>query len=111
MTEPLTSKNLPFGVGDIITAYRKGYHKVTDIVPRYIKQEYPWLTLEGPGEEGSPLIVYQTIANDSGKRIKSTVTHNCDAHYCMKASEKIKLERKRLEETIQRLVELEKELS
>ncbi len=91
MNEQLTSKNLPFKIGDIITAYYKGYHKVLAIHPRYFgpSEGYSeeWLKQNNIkiGDEMSPLIEYQIVLDSNGKSIKSKITKKCDASYCQLA--------------------------
>lgn len=54
-------------IGDLVTAYRPGIHKIIDIKER---------------EEGTaPLIIYQTLINGSGNLEKSEKKHHCDAGF------------------------------
>ncbi len=65
-------------VGDIITAYQSGYHKVTDITPRYQKN----------GDVMIPLFTYCLVAKANGTVAKGKViTKSCDASYCRRATD------------------------
>lgn len=60
-------------VGDIITAYHKGYHLVVAIHPRSRKET---------GGSGSSSIVYRTIVDRHLKPSTKNVTRQCDAWWC-----------------------------
>ena len=82
----LTSKNLGFGIGDIITAYTAGYHRVLEITPRYISQEmidkYSIYKDAKPGDEFSPHIKYEVVFNSKFKKVAKSKQSGCDAAYC-----------------------------
>lgn len=62
-------------VGDIITAYHAGYHKVTGIERRFDYQ----------GKEFNSIIHYVRVANGQGKRARSS-KKRCDASFCEKVT-------------------------
>jgi hypothetical protein len=72
-------------VGDIISAYLTGYHKVTKIEER-------------GGEV--PLFYYQMVADKNGKP-KNSKENYCDAAYCRHAKETL------IEEVAKKIKELE----
>lgn len=82
----ITVADLDFKVGDMVTGYHKGYHKVTKITPRYVTQEeidrYGVYSEMSPGDELSPLIEYQVMFNSRAERTKKVVHKECDASYC-----------------------------
>jgi len=60
-------------VGDIVTAYHSGYHKITEITPRY----------EIGGSPRVPLFTYVLVAKADGTLAKrSSITKECDASFC-----------------------------
>lgn len=59
-------------VGDIVTAYQKGWHRVIEIRPR---------------KDSTPIIVYQRLMDSTGKLVSSKVFLECDASYCQKWDE------------------------
>lgn len=60
-------------VGDIVTTYHSGYHKITEITPRC-------------GIDGSPrvpLFTYVLVARADGTLAKrKSITKSCDASFC-----------------------------
>ena len=72
-------KNL--NVGDIITAYHKGYHRIIQISRRFYDNGF---------ERGS-LISYKLVADSYGNlKPKSKVIHECDILFCELAQKEIK---------------------
>ncbi len=68
--------------GDMITAYKSGYHRVVRVEQR----EY----LGGPI---APLIHYLTVLSSKFKPVKSKKEHRCDLFYCRKVTlESVRLE-------------------
>ncbi len=65
-------------VGDIISAYQKGFHRVTEIRDR--------------GANATPLIGYETVARENGTLAKTSSVKHCDASYCRHAAGVIKEE-------------------
>lgn len=61
-------------VGDIITAYEKGYHVVVSIERR---------THNRDGTD-SPVIGYKRKLDSTGKSVSSNVVKYCDVYYCTK---------------------------
>jgi len=87
-------------VGDIITAYHKGYHRVTNIEPRYVVNSFD--PRQKIGDEYASLIHYQQLmTNDFSPR---TGKHCCDESYCRKIDDQF------FEEEIEKLEELRKKL-
>lgn len=78
-------------VGDLITAYHKGFWQVTEVQRRFLT-DYDVATYSSyrdykAGYEYNPVIHYKQVATagfvkTSGKKIKS-----CDASFCRKISE------------------------
>lgn len=64
-----------FQPGDLIIAYRKGYHE--------------FIKYEDRGKTTAPLIYYKTIYNFNGKKCNSKTIHTCDAAYCRHAKDHI----------------------
>ena len=83
-------------VGDLITAYKKGYHVVTRI---FLREKEA-----GDLHDPDPLIYYKQVCNSSGVPTKRAKTeHCCDILYCHPAFETIREARKvlnRVEETL-----------
>jgi len=72
-------------VGDIIQAFHAGYHRITKIEKRFIKQDesywddYPNCI----GEEYSPLIHYERVLSSKfSPSPKGKKNNCCDALYC-----------------------------
>lgn len=57
-------------VGDLITAYRKGFHVVTGIINQ--------------GSDVMALIKYRTVMDSKFNLIKSKKEETCSAYYCTK---------------------------
>jgi hypothetical protein len=57
-------------VGDMITAYNKGLHIVTEIIPR---------------EGQTPLFAYRRVFDSEHRAVKTKKIDSCDASYCRKA--------------------------
>jgi hypothetical protein len=62
-------------VGDLITAYHSGYHKLLRIEPR---------------KANPPLFYYKTVFRDDGTPVNSKAPKSCDASYCRFAAPEIK---------------------
>lgn len=75
--------------GDMITAYRKGYHE--------------FIKFEERGTEIVPLVHYKQIYNDNGKPCKSKTIYQCDGAYCRRAIDDIN---KQIEKKTQELTAL-----
>lgn len=82
-------------VGDIVRAYKPGYHRITKIEER----EARYIT---------PLIHYKPLLNGKGGKARNE-EDSCDAAYCIKASEPIKGEIAALEAHIAKLKAFQKE--
>ena len=72
--------------GDLITAYHKGFHKVTGVERRFHTKEDEKRNYGKEGNEYSSLILYQTVLNakygvSKGKKVK-----RCDSAYCKKVT-------------------------
>lgn len=72
------SRNNGIKIGDIITAYHKGYHVVVDIETR-IKNRH--------GTDSS-IIVYIPILDNHFHPVKKKPRQRCDAHWCNVVTEK-----------------------
>lgn len=90
-----------FKIGDIITAYRKGIHEITDIKNRFYERQeeipsiYPNAVI---GDEYNSLVYYRTLLTDKGTLCKqSKVIHVCDAAYCDPFEVFIKSEEERIQ--------------
>lgn len=93
-------------VGDIITAYHKGYHKVVQVERRFVSKEDRLCGETLPtGSEYTSLIHYQQYAKENGEVIKPTKTiKSCDSAYCRLASDSLS----DIKKTIQNLTQLVK---
>lgn len=94
-------------VGDIITAYHKGYHRLDRIEKRYITEDllrYDVYKDKKLGDEISPLFHYTTLLDSNGNPKKKTQC--CDAAFCRLATESIADEIVELEERIELLKDL-----
>lgn len=73
-------------VGDIVTTYHKGYWRVTKITRRFLTQgdfDHQIQGYQKAGDEKSPLIEYELVADSDGNRPKGKPrTNRCDAGYC-----------------------------
>lgn len=72
-------------VGTLITAYRKGYHRVVSIRQRFATEsdvkQCPQI-YKFVGEEYSPIVEYAQVLSATYKVIKSKCTYECDMAYC-----------------------------
>jgi hypothetical protein len=82
-------------IGDIISAYHKGYHKITKISKRWNALSNSMYTIydeynsETCGEQINDLIYYITLFDSNGKPIKSDKEKCCDSAFCKMADETI----------------------
>lgn len=63
-----------FKVGDIITSYHKGFHKVTRVTPRNY-----------PGRPMTALLDYVRVCGPDGQKAARN-TNSCDSFYCKKVT-------------------------
>jgi len=71
--------------GDIILAYRKGFHIITNVERRYrTKETFHYSDHDGQemGEEYSSLIHYRQIARANGQKVRNSKEWCCDANFC-----------------------------
>lgn len=85
-----------FTLGDVILAYRKGFHVVVGL---------------DPSDCSTGCIQYQTIAKADGTPVNSKTVHVCDALYCTKVTHEsiesmLDAEQNSLDKKRQRLSEL-----
>ena len=75
-------------VGDVITAYHKGYWRVVEIQRRFLtKDDLRFSAYKDckVGDEYSPLIRYELVMDTKGNKPKGKAKTNvCDARYCSK---------------------------
>jgi hypothetical protein len=69
-------------VGDIVTAYHKGYHRITKIERRFYTKGEPKSDGKKVGDEYSPLICYDYILNSEYKPRKGN--NCCDSQFVRK---------------------------
>jgi hypothetical protein len=67
-------------IGDIITSYYKGYHRITNIIPR---------------TDAAPLVEHITILDSQFNPYKGRKLKTCDASYCIVLT-KEEIEKRRL---------------
>lgn len=67
-------------VGDLITAYRSGYHVVTRL---NLDHSY---TLCGVTHK-APQVYYRTLMLNSGKAVKGSTEYQCHLSFCRKVTE------------------------
>jgi len=85
--------------GDLITAYRSGYHKFVRAEPRYLTERdfkyssYFITSLEKDtgkkpeiGDLYQYIIIYQQIADKKGKSIKGNREWSCGSGWCKKVT-------------------------
>lgn len=75
-------------VGDLIVAYRKGFHEITRIEPR---------------RDHSPLVHYKERYMSNGKPSNRKTIHTCCGGYCKRASEVLPERIKEAEDALTRL--------
>lgn len=95
-------------VGDLITAYEKGYFRLTRIERRfYTQQDIYFRPSENLilGQEYSPLYYYKQEYDSNGNPRKSE-EKCCDAQFCEPAKKSIKKEIEQMEQKIQNLKKL-----
>lgn len=63
-------KSMKIKVGDIITCYHKGYHRVDNIKPR-----------DNPPTPNNFIVYYTKVANSDGKPSRNLKNH-CHIDYC-----------------------------
>lgn len=102
-------------IGDLTTAYWKGFYEVVDITRRWKNKHHAdnWeqqaYCIRGTydeancGEEMNPLIHVIQRYSAEGKPIKSKKIRMCDSAFCKPADAFIKDEIQRLSEVIERL--------
>lgn len=81
-------KELPYKVGDLVTAYVKGYHIIIGIQRRYVTQRDfdTWARSRGleVGDEYSPLVTYRPIYTSTFKPCPPKAKlETCDGSYIM----------------------------
>lgn len=82
-------------IGDIVTGYHKGFHRITDIRRRFFtERDFFWKEASDDGyysimgkkvrvgDEYSPLVSYQQIAKDDFTPVENGRIKSCDAGYC-----------------------------
>lgn len=75
-------------VGDLITAYHAGIHRVIEIERRFheststIPSDEPDTKI---GDEYSPIIKYELVLRENGEIPKVTKINSCDYYYCKPA--------------------------
>lgn len=97
-------------IGDLVTAYRSGFHEVVDIIPRWkSKNGYSSYSVLGTydpntcGEEMNSLIKYKQVYDKNGKPKKTTVIQSCDSAFCRGAIQSLE---GRIKETEELLISL-----
>jgi len=98
-------------VGDIITAYSKGYHRVVNIHRRFNTKHDEEMNFGKMGEEFNSIIEYKMVMDSKYKLKKNGKTDSCDAEYCkvvtLSAIKAEKLEKvKALSEGYDQLIEM-----
>jgi hypothetical protein len=79
-----------FKVGDLITAYHKGYWRVIDVERRFYKESdaaHAQRMGKCVGDEYNPLLTYQLVLNGEFAAVKTTSKpkrNHCDASFCEK---------------------------
>jgi len=71
--------------GMLVTAYRKGYHRVVSITRRFATaRDVEWNPkhYKAVGQEYSSLVTYLPVLSDTYKPIKGKKTFDCDIQYC-----------------------------
>jgi hypothetical protein len=76
-----------FKVGDLVSAYKKGYHEIVEIAP-------------------SGLIGYQIRFKEDGSPVKGKATSWCHPGYCKPMLDVVEYQIKKMEETIEKLKKL-----
>lgn len=76
-------------VGDLITGYHAGFHRVTEIKERfYTKDDEDRYSHSRPeikeGQQYKSLIFYKTVMSANYKPSKAKKEKACDAHFCEK---------------------------
>lgn len=75
-------------VGDIITAYHKGYWRLTQIDQRFYKDREPIPQGKKVGDEYSPLFHYELVADSKFAPPKGKAKKQCcDVSYCRKVDQ------------------------
>lgn len=71
-------------VGDIITAYHDGYHRLDKIELRFYAANDIFVKRGEAkvGEEYSPLFHYTKVMSSNGKKFRNGQKNCCDASYC-----------------------------
>jgi hypothetical protein len=79
---------VPFKVGDVITAYQKGFHRCVDIQKRVYDKNHPdcYRGNAKEGDEYNPLVVYEPLLDGNFKPRKGKPM-SCDASFCEKVDE------------------------
>lgn len=103
-----------FKLGDFITAYLGGYHKLVAIERRFFTEHDVKCYSSGHdkqvGEEYSPVVYYIQIARAAGTQINGKTIHTCDMVYCNKATVVIDNRIEELQKEIEQLKQLKETL-
>lgn len=99
-----------FKIGDLITAYHAGIHKIIKIERRFYKDENDiplmYRDQRKPGDEYSPLIWYKKVLQENGELSKDTKEKVCDASYCKYATDLIRKKEQELNKLKDNFVKL-----
>lgn len=92
-------------VGDLVTAYWKGYFRLVGIrkvyKPIIAENRHQFFVHEGDPNAGE---YYASLFDDSrGNPRKSNVTHTCDSKFCKLATDEIAVDLKELQDTQDKL--------
>lgn len=101
---------IKFKVGDLITAYHSGIHRITEIERRFYKDENDIPSSlrneRKVGDEYAPIIKYEKVLQENGELPKSKMKKSCDAGYCEFAVEFIRKEEQKLNKLKDNFVKL-----
>lgn len=100
-----------FKIGDLITAYHSGIHRITEIKRRFYNSESDIPSflkdIKKVGDEYSPLIHYEKVLQEDGEfPKKGKKVNSCDASYCDFATEFIRNQERKLNKLKENFVKL-----
>jgi hypothetical protein len=102
---------IKFKVGDLITAYHSGIHRITEIERRFYKDENDIPSFlrndKKVGDEYAPIIWYEKVLQENGEiPTKGKKKNRCDGSYCEFATEFIRKEERKLNKLKDNFVKL-----
>ncbi len=100
-------------VGDIITTYHSGFHKLIRIERRFYTERDVFYSYKDKkvGDEYSPIFVFTKVADAKGNITKGKKEQACDSSFCKLAVDSIEERLTEMEEIMGRLLTLQEKIN